>query len=431
MKCVSRHVTFSGMIRKTSVGPSPAARRIALSEYAQRRDRLLKALKGSVGVIFAGESAPPLLGKWRPDASFLYLTGLSGEAGAAVLFDPENEDPDRRCVLFLRPLNPELERWDGYREQISSTLKQSTGFKTIMRSNMLPRALTGAARRRKRLTCLHALTVYPAPVSPDLAVFRSVAERVPGVAIEERTDLLPQMRATKSPAELGLMRQAVAATEAGYAAALAMIRPGVSELQIAQTLEREYQANGAEGVAYNSIVGSGLNATVLHYMDNSAAAQDGDLLLIDSAAAYGGYAADVTRTLPVSGRFTAEQREVYEAVLRSQLAAIKACRPGATMTEVDAAARKVLEKAGFGDAFIHGIGHQLGMEVHDVTPDGPLKPGMVVTIEPGVYLPERKTGVRIEDDILITAKGNQNLTAGIPKTVAEVEAAIRAGGGSR
>ena len=149
--------------------------------------------------------------------------------------------------------------------------------------------------------------------------------------------------------------------------------------------------------------------------------------MIDSAAAYGGYAADVTRTLPVSGRFTAEQREVYEVVLRAQLAAIKAAKPGAKVSDVDSAARNVIEKAGYGDAFIHSTGHPLGLEVHDVMPDGPYRPGMVITIEPGVYFPERKLGVRIEDDILITAGGNRNLTSGIPKTVAEVEAAMAVG----
>src|SRR5439155_2781663 len=127
---------------------------------------------------------------------------------------------------------------------------------------------------------------------------------------------------------------------------------------------------------------------------------------------------------PASGKFTSDQREVYDVVLRAQLAGIKAVRPGVKMSDVDAAARGVIERAGYGAAFIHNIGHQLGLQVHDVTPDGPLKPGMVVTIEPGVYLPERKIGVRIEDDILVTAKGNQNLTAAVPKTIAENERAM-------
>jgi Xaa-Pro aminopeptidase len=178
-------------------------------------------------------------------------------------------------------------------------------------------------------------------------------------------------------------------------------------------------------VAYNSIVGSGMNGTVLHYMDNNATAADGDLLVIDAGAIHAGYAADVTRTVPVNGRFTPEQREAYELVLRAQAAAIKAARPGARLSDVDDAARAVIDKAGHGDAFIHGTGHPLGIEVHDVSPDGPLRAGMIMTVEPGVYFPDRKMGVRIEDDILITPSGPKNLTAMIPKTVAEVEAAMK------
>ena len=414
------------MIMQTTAAGAEAG--IPLDEYEARRRRVMKRLDGAAAVVFAGEGNAPLLGRWRADASFLDLTGIDGEPGAALLFDPSAEDPDRRCVLLLRPLNPELERWDGYRDQIGSPLKERTGFTSVMRSNMLPRLLTGAARRAKRLACLHPFTVYPAAVSPDLAVFRQVSERVPGVTIEDQTQLLPSLRAVKSEAELALMRRAANATLAGFTAALSIIGPGVSELQIAQALERGYLDGGADGVAYNSIVGSGMNATVLHYMDNSAVAEAGELLLIDSAASYRNYAADVTRTIPVSGRFSAEQREVYEVVLAAQAAAVKAVRPGATMTDVDGAARKVIERAGFGDAFIHSIGHQLGIEVHDVTPDGPLKQGMVVTIEPGVYFPERKLGVRIEDDILVTARGNANLTAAIPKTVESIEGAMRAAG---
>ena len=394
---------------------------IRLSEYQARRQRVLKSLKGAAGIVFAGEGAPPLLGKWRADQHFVYLTGLTGEAGAAVLFDPTNENPKRRIVLFLRPMNPELERWDGYREQIGQRLKDETGFETIMRSNALPMALTGAARRAKRVACLHPFSVYPAAVGLDLAAFKQIGERIPGLAIEDVTQLLPGMRAVKSAAELKLMERAIDATVAGYEAILPMIRPGLSEADLDRALEQGYRSKGASGVAYNSIVGSGLNGTVLHYMENTAPLADGDLIVIDSAARFGGYAADVTRTYPVSGKFTAEQREVYDTVLRAELAAIKALRPGVTHTEVDGAARDVIEKAGFGDAFIHNIGHQLGLDVHDVTPDGPLVEGMVMTIEPGIYLPDRKLGVRIEDDVLITRTGSRSLTDAIPKTVTEIE----------
>jgi len=386
--------------------------------------RVFAALEGAAGVVLAGEGSPPLLGQWRPDPAFYYLTGIADEPGAALLFDPSTENPKRRCTLFLRPLNPERERWDGYRQQIGTKLRRSTGFETVLRNDALPGALTVAARRCGKLACLHAHAVYPAPVSPDLALFKQVAERVPGVQIIDRSMVLPAMRAVKSPAELALIRRAVAATAAGYAQALKMIRPGVSELQVSRVLEHAYLENGADGLAYNSIVGGGLQSTVLHYSRNTEVLEAQTLVLIDSAAKVGGYAADVTRTFPVSGKFTPEQRDLYELVLKAQHAAIRAARVGARMYEVDDAARNVIDAAGYADAFIHGIGHQLGLEVHDATPDGPLKAGMVITIEPGVYLPELKMGVRIEDDILVTRRGPQVLTDMIPKTVREIEAAM-------
>ena len=189
-------------------------------------------------------------------------------------------------------------------------------------------------------------------------------------------------------------------------------------------LETVYRQQGGD-VAYGTIVGGGLGGTVLHYVRNDRPLEDGDLLVIDSAASFGGYASDVTRTYPVDGKFTADQRELYEVVLAAELAGIKACKPGVRLHDIDAAARAVIDKAGLGDAFIHSIGHPLGLHVHDVVPDHPLAPGTVLTIEPGVYLPDRKVGIRIEDDIVLTRTGNRNLTDRIPKTVKDVEVQMR------
>jgi Xaa-Pro aminopeptidase len=396
------------------------------SEYQARRERVLKALKGEVAVVMAGQGGPPLLGRWMPNSHFYYLTGIQDEAGAAVLFDPKSDDARRRCVLFLRPVDPEVDRWDGYREMIGAKLKATTGFETIMRNGSLNGVLTGAARRAGKLACLHGFASPPAAVSPDLALFRSVCERVPGVQLVDRTTLLPLLRAVKSSCELSLMQQAIEATAAGYRAAMATMKPGVMERQVARVIDEAYHRSGATGHAFNPIVGAGLNSTVLHYMKNEAKLQDGDLLLIDSGASYAGYAADVTRTFPVNGRYTREQRKVYEVVLAAQQAAIRATRVGAQMWQVDDAARKVIEKAGFGDAFIHGIGHPLGIDVHEAPPDGKLRNGMVITVEPGIYLPEKKLGVRIEDDVLVTARGPQVLTRAIPRTVAAIEKAMKA-----
>src|SRR5688572_27902604 len=216
---------------------------IKTEEYAERRQKVLRALKGSVGIVYAGEGAPPLVGKWRPDSNFKYLTGIENEAGAAVLFDPGAEDPDRRCILILRPLDSEMLRWDGHRDEISSGLRNRTGFKKVFRTTALPVLLAKAARRSKRLACLHPFAGYTANVSPDLAVFRKVSERIPGVQIDDQTNLLASLRAVKSKGEVALMRHAARATAQGYFAAARMIQPGVTETDIQHALENAYRAN--------------------------------------------------------------------------------------------------------------------------------------------------------------------------------------------
>jgi Xaa-Pro aminopeptidase len=406
------------------VNDSEAA--ISVDEYAARRSALLDALEGAVGLVLAGSptSSSSLGGRWYADPMFRYLTGLDHESGAAVLFDPSAEDPARRITLLLRPRDIEAERWDGAREPLDSGLKSKTGFTSLKRAPSLPGMLSEAAQRTKRLACLHPFAAYTADVSPDLDIFHKVVQRIPGVSLEDRTQLLLSMRAVKSAAEVALIERASAATAAGFAASLQAIRPGIREKDIVDLLVSTYRSHDCEP-AYELIVASGLNGTVLHYTDNNAACAEGDLIVMDCAAAYRGYASDVTRTLPVAGVFTAEQRDVYEIVLAAELAGIAAATPGATYTDVDAAARAVIEHAGYGDAFIHGTSHPIGLDVHDVSPHGPLKPGMVITVEPGIYLPDRGFGVRIEDDVLITAHGNRELTSAIPRTVEAIEQAMR------
>jgi Xaa-Pro aminopeptidase len=414
-------------VRKTTRKPGvrgvsgSRAAEIGIKEFAARRERVLKGLNGAVGMVFAGEGEAPLLGKWNPIPHFAYLTGIDDEPGAVLVFDPKAEDPRRRCVLFLKASDPEVEAWDGYREQIGTALKERYGIATIMRRRFLGRTMTVLARRRKRLACLHGPAGPDAPVSADLAMFRKLTERVVGVSIEDKAALLPGLRSVKSAAEQRMMERAISATAAGYDAAVRVIRPGADEKDITTALVRGFEDAGASGVGYNPIVGAGLHSTVLHYMNNRGPVDAGDLVLIDAGAAYGGYSADITRTYPASGKFSPRQREIYEVVLEAQLASIAAVKPGAAMWEVDRAARRVIEKAGFADAFMHGIGHQLGMEVHDAEPDGTLKPGMIVTIEPGIYLPDEKLGVRIEDDILVTTKGRKDLSKAIVKDARGIE----------
>ncbi len=400
---------------------------ISVDEYRERRERVLTALGEAAAVVFAGTDpgSDYPVGRWKSDRSFWYLTGLDYESGAAVVFDPSAEDPRRRITLFLRPRDPETERWDGERAPLDSALRAKTGFGSIVRTNSLPTRLTETARRCRRLACLHPFTAYNAEVSPDLAVFKKIGDHVPGLTIEDRTQLLPSMRAVKSPAELALIRHAVSITAAGFATALRSVGPGVTEQAVAELMTAEFRAMGAEP-AFEAIVGAGGNGAVLHYCSLDCTMEGGDLIVIDYGASFGGYASDVTRTFPASGVFTAEQRQLYEIVLRANTEAMAAVRPGATFTDLQNAALAVIAGAGYEDDYIHGIGHHLGIETHDVTPDGPLAPGMVITIEPGIYLPERAMGVRVEDDVLVTESGGVNLTAAIPRTVEEIEAAMSA-----
>ncbi|MGV6813898.1 MAG: aminopeptidase P N-terminal domain-containing protein [Phycisphaerales bacterium] len=399
---------------------------IKVSEYQSRRKKVLGGLKGAVGIVFAGEGAPPLLGEWMPDMNFKYLTGIDDEPGAAVFFDPSNPDASKRIVLLLKPIDPEIDVWDGYRDSISAKLRRETGFGAVMRTYALSRLMTAAATRTKRLACLHPFAGYSSPVSKDLELFGKVAARIPGCSIEDRTDLVLNMRAVKSSAEVRQIKRAIGATAHGISRVMATIGAGGNERDLHNALVGGFAEMGSIRNAFNPIVGSGHNGTVLHYKANNCPVGDGDLLVLDCGAEMGGYASDITRTLPVSGKFSKRQAKLYNIVLRAQREAIKVIKPGATLAQADAASRKVITDAGYGDFYPHSIGHHLGLETHDPSPTTKLKEGMVVTIEPGVYLPDEGIGIRIEDDILVTKTGSRNLSAGIPKTIAEVESAIAA-----
>ena len=409
-----------------------ALTQIPLSEFRKRRKKLAKALKKSLAVVFAGDYAPQLSEAFRPHPHFEYLTGLTDEYGAVLVLDPSCPDPLCRELLFLRPRNPESESWDGWRSSIGAELRRQTGIHSIHRTNQLSGSLNGPARRTKSLSCLHPLASPDSPVSPDLALFKRIAERVPGTEIIDRSELLAEMRAVKSANELRLIRRAVEISAQGYDALMRAMRPGMTEFELQEILEHTCRSKGARGQMFRTIMGAGRNSTVLHYVDNDHIVQDGDLVCVDSGARVGsgacGYGADITRTLPANGRFSKRQRLVYEVVLAAQNAAIRMIEPGVAFAALDKAARDVVERAGFGDYFIHGIGHHIGLEVHDITPFGPLTAGSVITVEPGIYIPEEQIGVRIEDDVLVTNKGQQVLSAQIPKTVEEIEAVMKGDG---
>ena len=404
----------------------PSTPEVPLKEFAQRRGRVLKALKGSVAVVFAGRQSSDLHGSWRPNPEFEYLTGITDESEAVLVLDPTAPLESHREILLLRSLNPEIERWDGHRGEIDSALRTQYGFSLIHRTPRLSLVLNTAMKRSRRAGCLHQFAGFDQPISPDLELYRKIQQRIPGLEIVDHTEILPKLRSVKSKAEQSCIQHACNITRHGFEDVLKNMKSGGDEFEIQETLEHAYRSNGSRGPAYNTIVGAGFNGTVLHYHANNQPLKKGDLVVIDSGADYRGYAADVTRTYPVGGKFTPRAKEIYSIVLKALEASIKVVKPGCTFAQIDAASRKIITAAGYGDNFIHGIGHHLGLEVHDATPAGPLKAGAVITIEPGIYIPEEGLGVRIEDDILVDRNGAVNLTKRIPKSISAIEKAMSA-----
>jgi len=262
-----------------------------------------------------------------------------------------------------------------------------------------------------------------------------------GTAVQNLNPLTDSMRAVKDVDEIARLRVAVNISVAGHIAAMQAARPGMYEYELEAALEAGFRRNGADRLGYPSIVGSGPNSTTLHYDVNRRRTQDGDLVVIDAAAEWGQYTADVTRTFPVNGKFTPRQKAIYDLVLGAQQAAFDSVRPGMTMRQLDGIARRFMKEHSrdlCGDKtcddreyFNHGLGHPIGMDVHDVGFNRPFQPGSVITIEPGIYLVAENLGVRIEDDVLVTATGAEWLSAGAPRTTDAIERLMRAGRGGR
>jgi Xaa-Pro aminopeptidase len=260
-----------------------------------------------------------------------------------------------------------------------------------------------------------------------------------GADVRNVRPLTDSMRAVKDADEIARLRTAVNISVAGHIAAMQAARPGMYEYELEAALEAGFRRNGADRVGYPSIVGSGPNSTTLHYDVNRRRTQDGDLVVIDAGGEWGQYTADVTRTFPVNGKFTPRQKAIYDLVLGAQQAAFDSVRPGVTMRQLDAIARRYMrEHSGnlCGDKtcddreiFNHGLGHPIGMDVHDVGFSRPFEPGTVITLEPGIYLVAENLGVRIEDDVLVTATGGEWLSAGAPRTTDAIERLMRSGRG--
>ena len=398
--------------------------------YLERRQRLMDQIKGGVAVVYGAASidaSSTVGGVGRQDSDFAYLTGVMDVPGAALLLAPGERT--YREFLFLPPRYPDYERFEGAQLGPSTEARRRTGFEKVQTTGALGPTLTETAARAGAMHYLGPLVGPDAALPRELDLYGKVAQRVPGTRTVNSSGLVRAMRVAKEPRELALMRRAIAATERGMRAGMAAARPGMTEYQLRTIIEDEFRRAGARGVAFPSIVGVARNTTVLHYTGSDTVIRAGDLILCDIGAEVDYYAADVTRTFPVDGRFTPEQRGIYETVLSAQQAAAARLKPGAVYEDLQRAANDVMDRAGHRDDFWHGLGHFVGLDVHDVGDYAkPLPAGAVVTIEPGIYMPRCNLGVRIEDEFLVTASGNEHLSRSIPQSVAEVEAAVRAGG---
>jgi Xaa-Pro aminopeptidase len=430
--------------------------------YRARRDALLQSMRARSG---GGLALVPTaleiarnrdsLYPFRHDSYFYYLSGFpEPEAVIALVAEREGD----RHVLFCRERNEEREIWDGFRYGPDAA-REIFGFDEAHPISALREKLPEIASDRPALfTPLGLFDAWDRQVTELLNEVRARV-RTGVAAPDEVVDVratLDTMRLVKDEHELALMRRAGAISSAAHRRAMERTRPGLHEYQVEAELLHAFLSEGAQAVAYSSIVASGPNACVLHYRDNNRPMSDGDLLLIDAGCEFQGYASDITRTFPVNGRFSGPQRAVYELVLAAQLACIDAVRAGAPFHDYHRVAERVLaqgfidlgliagpldaalESGSYKQFYMHRAGHWLGMDVHDAGlyqvhgESVRLAPGMVLTVEPGAYIrpadnvPEAfwNIGVRIEDDVLVAADGVENLTAATPKSVADVEAAV-------
>jgi Xaa-Pro aminopeptidase len=405
------------------------------AEFATRREKLRKSIPDGVLVLFGNKEGDDLHYGFFQEPNFLYLTGWE-EPGAMLVLTPEPDKDDPglaerarapRELLFLPQRVPEREKWTGRKTGPGdASAREATGFATVLPSERFESQL------RQLLdiyTNIYALSGDPAAAAiGTIAPLRSVLDaRVP----------IAKLRMEKSPAEISAIVKATTASMDAHRAAWKMLRPGEYEYEIAAVMTGTYLMDGCRRSAYAPIVGSGPNSTTLHYSRNSRRMDAGEVVVMDVAGECGNYASDITRTLPASGKFTPRQREIYNVVLGAQKAAIAAVKPGMT---IGRATPDSLYKIAFdyinthgkdshgeplGKYFVHGLSHHVGLDVHDASDTAaPLKAGMVITVEPGVYIPEENIGVRIEDVVLVTEKGPQVLSAALPSDPDEIERAL-------
>lgn len=420
--------------------------------FTAHRRRLTDLLpKNSLAIVHAADVLPatgdgtlPL----HPAADLFWLTGIEQEESVLVLA-PDAIDPGSREMLFVRRPDEHLATWEG--EKLSADAARATsGVAKVRWLADLPGAVHQLMTQAETVFLVaneHERASIDVD-SRDLRMARQLQARYPLHHYRRLAPLLRQLRAVKAEGEVALIRQAIDITAAGLRRLAAALRPGVMEHELEAELLHEFTRRRAR-MAYEPIVASGKNACVLHYTANDKVCADGDLVLVDVGACYANYCADLTRTYPVGGRFSPRQRAVYDAVLRVLRHSIARATVGTSLRDWKRAAQREMTEELVGldlldpaDAardsaeepacrrfFMHGLGHSLGLGVHDLAPqDGPLSPGWVLTVEPGIYIPEERIGIRLENDILITADGPVDLCSHVPLEADEIEALVGTAG---
>lgn len=413
--------------------------------FIRNRRKLVQSLKpNSVAIVLAndelnrsGDQHFP----YRQSSDLFYMTGLEQEK-CVLAICPDHPDEKLREVVFTIKPNELLETWTGHK-YTSNEIKEISGVNSIKWVEDMDMQL-----RDMILLCeniyinLNEYSKYLSEVSyRDNRVANSLKEIYPAHNFERLAPLITKQRLVKDPEELDLMQTACNITESAFSRVLKFVKPGVIEYEVEAEMIHEFLRSGAKGHAYQPIVGSGKNALVLHYIENSDVCKEGDLLLMDFGAEYANYAADCSRTIPVSGKFTKRQKDCYEAVLRVQKEAVKLFIPGNTINEVNNSVWKMMEKEMIGlglftesdvkiqdpnqplysKYLMHGVTHYIGLDVHDVgSKYEPFKKGMVLTIEPGIYIKEEGIGIRIENNIMVDDVPI-DLMAMIPREVDEIE----------
>ncbi len=412
------------------------------ADYRARREALAKKA-GGVVVLFAPLEAGDAVYGFRQDDNFYYLSGMT-EPGEALLIAPAVEAKENVAarpyteILFLPPHNVRMEKFTGPKLGADNPdASKITGFDRVEEMGKLPDEVSQVVGGGRAVIYTDVASQGEISISAEPLTFLKRTNAF--LFLQDVKPMLSSLRTNKDAGEAALLRKAVDASVAAHFAAMKAVKPNVPEYEISALMQYEWGKRGCERPSYSPIVGSGHNSTVLHYSENSNIMKAGDVVVIDAAAEYSMYAADITRTLPVNGHFTARQREIYDIVLGAQEAAMAAFQSGKSMmggtsdASLDKVAREYIKAHGkdlhgepLDKYFIHGLGHYLGLNVHDSGDyKVPLSPGAAFTIEPGIYIPEENIGVRIEDDYLVDADGKLiKLSAALPSKAADVEKAM-------